>query len=429
MFYSFLHFLSILITYPLAKWILPNIKTRENAILFHITIGVSICGILFNQRILYGFLMVTISYFVLGMNPYFATFVAYLMNFLLIILQFYIPAKLRINNLSMIIFMKAVALSFNIEDGRRKKITGKSKSKRREDFSVSQRPSFVEWFAYCFTPFGATSTPIFEYRYFDSLLNVGVEENGTKVSEENEKEALSSLRVSIYFGLIHFLSSHYFRYSFYCSDSFLNMNIVLRIFFVLLLSLSSLIKNCMQWEALRAGLLQAGMGDFSFSHIKEFCNCRIFDIIKCKTISEWGKCYNSTCSHFWSFYFTERINEIGLGYTLPKIITFFVKPLFKGLYGALFLGNIEKKLYGRAEKALVELTKDASYSQGLTYAFAQIVMFLAKATICFKTAKSFIIISFSVNFYFWMFSILLIACQRIIVKMSKHEKEQKLKQD
>lgn len=431
MFSVFIQYLFLLSSYPIARWVLPHIKTRKKSIIFHITFGMGMCALLYKTGLISALIMLIIGYCILDKNPYIVLLISYSMNFL-ILLQIYFPNHPRVCNLARMIFFKTVATSFNLYDGKKADSKDIKFTKRQKVCYLTKKPTFYEWLAYCFTPFGAVAPSFYEFRLFNLILDLG--EKQRKISEESRLKALNCLKQSSLYFSIYFGFRHYFGFSFYKSDFFLSFNVFVRIFLVLFLGAIIYSRFFMQWKAVDAGLFQAGFLDSGILDEDEFTSLSLFNLLSKKKISEFGKAFNHTVNLFRSNYLSSRSNDSGLNQSLYNGISFVLKPFLKGPYGGYFLGVFEKKLFVTAEKFIQILAPN--YTENflwVEYAFTQIFMIANKASIRFKTIYAFIYVNFVILFFFWICASVIIVVGYFLTKSgndkNKIEEEKQIKND
>lgn len=413
----------LLTSYPLARWILPHIKSKQNALILHIVLGVAACTFFFRERIILALIMITVGYYILDSNPYTVFAVSFFMNTVIHFVQLVWPVHHKISNLTMIVFYKIVATSFNLEDGRKIKQQEKQLDKRQRNFALLQKPTFFEWLSYCFTPFGSISNSFYEYKLFDYLLNIG--NNPNKASDKSKSKALLCLLRSLVYSAIYYCFRHYFSLDFYKSEFFLSLNFFVRILLVLFLGIIIFSKDFMLWKAVDAGLYAAGFEDSGFATETDFSSLTFEFLLSTKTIKEWSGAFNYTNELFWSNYLTLRGPESGLGPTVVYWIMFFAKPIYKGLYGGILLASFEKKLFEKAEKVLMAVVPRFTKSFWPVYIFAQAAMTLNRASMRFKTTYTFFYVNEVINYSFWILSAVLVVAGFFLVKDQPKAEEKK----
>ena len=162
--------------YPLARWVLPHISSRELAIVVHLTIGIAFCSFFFGQTMLLAFTMIFTGYFILDKNPILVFIFSFIMNSVIHCIQFCWSSHHKVSNLTMIVFYKIVATSFNLDDGRKIKSQDEPLTENQRSLHLTKKPTFFEWIAYCFTPFGSISNSFYEFKFFDRLLEFGTKQ-------------------------------------------------------------------------------------------------------------------------------------------------------------------------------------------------------------------------------------------------------------
>lgn len=426
MFSLFAQLVFLLSSYPLARWVLPHIKTRKNSLILHISLGLVVCSLIFRIRIILALTMATIGYLLLDKNPYCTFVVTFFMNISIHLLQLYNPVHRKVNTLTKMIFFKIVATSFNLADGRSLKSKGKDFTPRQKNCYLTKKPTFYEWIAYCFTPFGANSPSFYEFRLFEYILDVG--QNERKVSEKSQSKAISCIKQCFVHFIIYYSFRHYFNLSYYQSEFFLSLNIVFRILLVLFLGVIIYSRFFMLWKAVDAGLFEVGLFDIPNIEEEEFTSLSLLNLLSTSTIKDYGKAFNHTNSLFWSNYLTSRGPDSGLSPTAVKIISTIVKPTTKGLYGAYLLSPIEKKLYGVAEPFIEVIASHFTDNvYWAKYVFTQVFMIASKSSVRFKTIYAFYYVNYVIYFFFWIAALIIIIVGFVVkkIKKTKNEKEKK----
>lgn len=401
MFSVFVQYLFLLTSYPIARWILPQLKNKQNIILFNITFGLGICSLLYKTRIILAFSMLTVGYILLDKNPYLTFIISFLMHVSFHIIQIISPNHVQIKGFTRILFCKIVSTSFNLFDGRQDPKKKKNFSNRQKICSLTRKPSYFEWLAYCFTPFGSISPSFYEFRLFEWILNF--EGNKEKVSEKSRLKSIECLKQSFLHFLIYFSFRHYFCLAFYQSEFYLNLNLIIRISIMLFLGVIMLNRFFMQWKAVDAGLYEVGFEDSGILSEDEFSSLTLLNLLKKSTIKDYGKAFNHTNNLFWSNYLKSRGADSGISQPLYDTLSTCIKPFFMGLNGGYFLGPFERKLYSRAEKVLHDYAPLLlSNCFWLDYGFTQMFMIASKASIRFKTVYAFFYINYVIDFIFWI---------------------------
>ncbi|KAK8838035.1 Lysophospholipid acyltransferase 1 [Tritrichomonas musculus] len=424
MFSAFVQYLFILSSYPLARWILPHIKTRNNSIIFHITFGFLSCVLLYKTGLISALVMLTIGYYILDNNPYIVLLISFSMNFLTQLLQLYFPNHPRVCSFSKMIFFKIVATSFNLYDGKKLKTKDDEFTKRQKITYLTQKPTLYEWLAYCFTPFGAVSLSFYEFRLFNIILEIGSPKR--QLSKESQTKAFKCLQQSFLHFTVYFGFRHLFSLKFYKSEFFLSLNVIVRIFLVLFLGVIIYSRFFMQWKAVDAGLYEAGFLDSGIIEEDEFNSLSLFNLLSKSSTKEFSKAFNHTTNLFWSNYLKSRAPESGISQSAYDMASFFLKPFLRGPYGGYLLGAFERKLFVSAESYIQFLApKYTSNFFWAEYIFTQVFMIANKASIRFKTIHAFIYVNYVILFFFWMSASAIIVVGFFLSKKVENEKKEK----
>lgn len=423
MFAVFVQYLFLLSAYPLARWVLPRIKSRQNQLIIHISLGTAACALLFKSRLIFAFIMIVVGYFIIDKNPYMVFVISYLMNIAVHFIQLVWPVSVRVKNLTKILFFKIAATSFNLEDGRNINSEDVKLNKRQKACHLLKKPSFIEWLAYCITPFGALSHSFFEYKLFEHILDLG--KNPQIVSEKSRAKALNCLKRSFIHFAIYYMFRHYFTLKFYKSEFFLSLNIFFRIIYVLVLGIIVFSRDFMFWKVVDASLYEAGFEDTGLLDEEEFTSLTIENLLSKKTIKEWSSAFNHTNELFWNNYMVLRGPGSGLSQETIKHIKFFCKPLYKGLYGGYVLGAFEKKLFAEAEKVLHKFKPLYTNTFWPEYIFTQVFMISNRASMRFNTTYSFFYVNYVIYFIFWLIAAAMALYGKFMLKNDEKKEEKK----
>ena len=95
---------------------LPHISSREHAIVVHLTIGIAFCCFFFGQKKLLAFIMISTVYFIIDKDHYLVFKISFIMNSIIHCIQFCWSSHYKVSNLTIIVFYKIVATSFNLDD-------------------------------------------------------------------------------------------------------------------------------------------------------------------------------------------------------------------------------------------------------------------------------------------------------------------------
>lgn len=430
MFSVLVQYLFILSSYPIARWVLPHIKTRQNSIYFHAIYGITCCFVLFKTGLISAMILTIVGYYILDKNPYIVMLSSYFINFMIHLLQIFYPNHPRVCNLAKMIFFKIVSTSFNLYDSRKIDLNNENEkfSKRQKICYLKGKPTFCEWLAYCFTPFGSVSPSFYEFRIFEVILETGKSER--KISDESKQKAMNCLKESFLYFTIYFGFRHYFRLSFYESEFFTSLNLIFRIILVLFLGLIIYSRFFMQWKAVDAGLFEVGLLDAKILEEDEFSSLSLLNLLSKSSLKDYGKAFNHTSNIFWSIYLNSRGPDSGLKQSTFDAISFFLKPFIRGPYGGYFLGTLERKLYASAEVFLHLVAPNYfAHTFWIDFLFTQISMIANKSSIRFKTIRAFFYVNYVLFFVFWFSAAAIIVVGYFLSKKKKEKDEKKMKNE
>lgn len=345
-------------------------------------------------------MMVFTGYLIIDKDPNFVFTISFIMNSIIHCIQFYWSPHRKVSNLTMIVFYKIVATSYNLDDGRKIKFQDETITENQRSLHLTKKPTFVEWIAYCLTPFGSISNSFYEFKFFDRLLDAGTKQQ--TVSDTNKAKAKDLLIRSFLHGLIYFTFRHSFTFSFYQTECFHSFNIITRILFVLFLSVVIFSKDFMFWNVVDAGLFEAGFADYGIEPENDYTSLTFEYLLSMKNIREWLFAYNHTNEIFWIKYFKSRVARSG-----PIENTF--QTIYKGFWGGIMLGSLEKSLFLYAERAFDLILPIYTRSFWPTYIFAQAMMALNRTSMRFKTTYSFFYMNYAIYFILWILSVVLLA--------------------
>lgn len=409
MFYISLQYLLLVLLYPFSRWILTRIKSREHLLILHITLGLSSCAYFFKQRFNLLLLSSILGFFILDYNPHIVFVVSLTMHVFILFLQLIQPKCIKVTSISKLILFKIIATSYNIESGRKNKAKVSKKSEQVESDDLDKKPLFLEWIAYCFTPFGCASNVFYEFRFFNYLLKPS--QNYERASEESHTKALKCFKRSIIYMIIYGFVKKYLHLKFFQSQFFLSLNFIIQTIFVWFIIILFFLKRFIQFKAIDAGLYEMGVYDHGFYTPTDY-----EILLTQSTIKSWSFAFNPTFYAFHSKYFSKHLSDprFGLNDKIKKIIAFLNKPLIKGFHGAFYLGALQKKILFFVEKHFHIVVDKSKNAEILLLIFTQIIMISNRATISFMSTRAFFLMSYNMHFFVEIASILIIICSNCI---------------
>lgn len=162
--------------FPLSRYVFPHIKSVNVQASIHLIFGLILAFVLFKSDILYCLIMGVLTYIgvrfcSVAISNTIST-ISLLIIYIIVMLR-PINWALDMTGLTMVMFQKAVSLSFNLADGKEKKGGKKLARIPWDDLAVEECPSLFIYFSYVFTPYGSFSNPFLEYKPFLFILNSG----------------------------------------------------------------------------------------------------------------------------------------------------------------------------------------------------------------------------------------------------------------
>lgn len=338
-------------------------------------------------------------------------------------LQLIHPKCVKIGDASKLLFFKTVATSYNLDSGRKKKSNKKTKIKNDDKYYLFKKPVFIEWISYCFTPFGCTSIVFYEFKFFELLLKP----NLRKVNEESRQKAFSCFKRSVLYAIFYSHIHNFLKIIIFNSQFYSSLSFCYQIFFVWAITVLCFLKRFIQFKAIDAGLYEVGFYDNGFSSSSDFESSDFDILLTQKTIKNWSRAFNPTFFSFYSHYFSSFLSDprSGLSDKSRKIASFLLKPLTKGFHGAVYLGAIYKKFFIFVEKRLKIIFKKLPESETPFLIFTQIAMISNRATMLFRTTKSFFLMSNYMHFIMEFLSLFILIVSYYLSKQySNHLKQE-----
>ena len=330
-------YLFLLLLWPISKFILPKIKSKKLNCYFHIFFGFLMCYILFNNKIIFALLTAIISYFFLDKRPFYVFILGLTLNsFTHLYYYFFSGIKswsMEITGTCMVIFQKIISISYNIYDGNLK---DKKIDELVNNYSLKEKPSFLEWIAYCFTPYGGTTGPFYEFKVFNLILT----SFERPLIKSNSKDRLISIKKyfsSFIYAIISLIGFKYANLNTYKTEFYLNLPLIIRCIFSSLITFLQAIKYFSVWSAVEAGLFELGLGQISFIGYDSISNLSIFDVLSSESLSIWLQKWNHTTHLFWKKYLFIRLKSNGYGSTIAVNSVLLISAFWHGFKPVYYL--------------------------------------------------------------------------------------------
>lgn len=324
--------------YPLSRYVLPNIKSKLTVTWIMVILGMASAIILFKQQMLIALAMSVIFYFPLDKNPMVCIICAFIYSSA-VNLYYQIATtawSFTVNGLTMVIFQRIMMTTFNLYHGRQAKAGQEIKRPFHKKLALSERPSFLEWIAFTFTPYGQASGPVFEYKLFEYILESG---SHPRVSDDSKshKRAVRRLFGSLFWGVFTLLFLKYSDISFYSSEFYIKQPALIRLFLTILCSLIHTTRYFAAWQAYEAGIYECGLGECDLCEFDDITNYSIVQVLESPTVGIWLQRWNHSAHLFWKKYLFYPLLDNKWGYFIAHHSVFVVSALWHGFYPVYYL--------------------------------------------------------------------------------------------
>lgn len=409
-------------------FLFPKIKNRNISLITHIIIGLIFYYLLFQARILFCLIPSVFIYPFLDSQPFKVFIVALLGNS---VMHFYhvlnAPASwsMEVTALGLTMFQKVVSISHNINDGRKKAKGESFKVKHFEKVSLLKKPSILEWLAYCFTPFGSSSGPFFEYKLFDEIVACSEREH-IKPDSVDRKMATNRYFGSMVYALLTSIGFRICSRNTYESDFYLESPLVLRLLMMLFLTCIQAVKYYTVWWTTEAALFEFGLlnSDCVYSNPEiSISNLSFTDVLQSESCGIWLQRWNHSAHLFWKNYLFYRLFYGGYGYNVAYYSVFISSALWHGFKPVYYMVLPELLLCSATDR---ELRKKFDLTPSNIYLFRLWVICANLFSTCswwHSTANAFIYIR---NTVYWTPQIGMI-CVFLFTKLTPGRKNERAK--
>lgn len=332
-------FFTDLSLWPQARYLLPKIKSRTVASIYHIVTGLVFCAVLFEKQLFLAIGMVVTIWLTLGLPIYISIPVACAWNtivHLYLIIFMGGQWKFEISCITMIVFHKALGTIFNLYHGKKLAKGEKIKRKFHEDMALKERPSFLDWCAFCFTPFGGNSGPAIEFKLFEFILEAG---NREHIKDDSKDRSLARGRwiESIVMALINLFFMPYCKFSVYTSEWFSNLPIFVKPFMTLLITLGNITRYLCAWLNVDAAYYELGLGSCGIATYDDVTNGTIPKLLTSKTVGRWIQDWNHSAHLFWKKYLFYPLLDAGVPYVIAHNAVFAASALWHGFHPVFYM--------------------------------------------------------------------------------------------
>ena len=328
--------------YPLARFVLPKIKSRTFHVWFHIIVGTALAYILFLNTVLFPIIVTTVSYFLIDKDPRLCTFLVILTNCGTTLYTKLHKSKdgwkYEITSIILIQFQKIVSATINLYHGRQMK---KTRQKNKREFfnrlAMEEKMPFTEWFAYMMTPFGACSGPFYEFKLFTVVLEIGQREH-VKPGSRSRRRATLRWLTSIFWDLFNLFFMKYGAITFYERPFYKDQNWFVR---SLLCLVCTWIQSCRYfpaWHPCDAANYEAGVGENEFvCEFDDVSNLGMYDLLTSPSIGVWLQRWNHSAHIFWKRYLFYVMLDCKFPYSVAHHMTFLASALWHGFEPVYFM--------------------------------------------------------------------------------------------
>ena len=412
--------------WPMSIFMFPKIKSRNLTLILHLTIGLGLCYLLFQKRLLFCLIPAIVLYPFLSLNPFVVTVLAFLGNSITNLYQMFSgPASwsMDVTALALTMFQKIVSISFNIDDGRKVAKGESFKVQHFKNVALEAKPSFLAWLAYCFTPFGCSSGPFYEYKLFDEIVSCAERKH---IAPDSTDRELARKRYfgSMVYALITSIGFSICSRNTYESDFYLESMLIFRLVMMLFLTSIQAVKYYTVWWTTEAALFEFGLlGSECVSTTNEISisNLSFTDVLKSESSGIWLQRWNHSAHLFWKNYLFYRLLHGGYGYNIAYYAVFVASALWHGFKPVYYMVLPELLLCAQTDK---ELRKKFDVTPSNIYMFRLWVICSNLFSTCswwHSTAKSFIYIR---NTVYWVPQIGMV-CVFLFARFSHKRKKEK----
>lgn len=322
--------------FPLSRWVFPHIKNVNVVASIHLIFGLILAFVLFKSDILYCLIMAVLTYIgvrfcsVAISNTISA--ISLLIVYTIVMLR-PINWALDMTGLTMVMFQKAVSLSFNLSDGRERKSGKKLVRVPWNDLAVDECPSLFIYFSYVFTPYGSFSNPFLEYKPFIYLLNIGNRKTSDIHPDDHKFAVFRYFGAFLWAGFAYIAMDLISWDSTYNSKWYHSVPIVFRPFICAILTTVQVSRYFPAWWMVESGLYESGLGHSGIGSIEfdHFSSLSMWDTLTSPSTNEWMRRWNHTTHLFWKNYLLTRLLHIGYGKEFSNVMVFVCSMLWHGL--------------------------------------------------------------------------------------------------
>jgi hypothetical protein len=335
--------------FPIALYIFPRIKSRSNAALLHLALGLGLGFTLFGLETFLLLVAILIGYFVLPISPTVASIAAWSMTFIANAAFVFRSGgwAMDISGNVMCLMQKIIATSFNLDDFRRQR--EENHLKRWDDVALATRPPLLEWFAYCLTPYGSFSNPFLEFKLFSFVLDCG---NRPPVSERERSLAFSQFRWSFMHAAVQLWAWKRVCEDVYDADLYVHSSLLSRLVLMMAFTHVQTGRYFSPWYCVEACFYIFGLMNNDIVPPDECFNLAWSYALSAPNVQEYLRRWNHTTHLFWKNYCYTRMRARGWSRVVSDACTKFASAAWHGFRATfywmlpeiIFIVNIDRML-------------------------------------------------------------------------------------
>lgn len=329
-------FVACAFLYPMGRFLFPKIKNINVAASIHLTFGLLLSLLLFKSDTFWIVLMAITTYIGVRFCPvWLSCFIASIGLFAshAVVMLRPINWALDMTGITMVMFQKAVSLTFNVSDGKKKKKGEKLVRARWEALSVEECPSFFIYLAYVFTPYGSFSNPFLEFKPFTVMLNRGNRKD-EEIPPEDHKFALQRYIGAFLWAIFIQLSMTFISLeTTYKAQWYINLPAILKIIVIPTLTIVQASRYFPAWWMVDSGFYELGLGHSGIPTLEfeDVSNLSMLKTLQSPTCDEWMRRWNHTTHLFWKNYLLTRMLNHGVNKVICNVAVFVASMAWHGL--------------------------------------------------------------------------------------------------
>ena len=266
---------------------------------------------------------------------------------------------------------------------------------------MEKKPSLLNWFAYMFTPFGGISGPIFEYKLFEYILDIG-NRKPIESSSRSRKTAKSRWLEALFWGTFNYFFFSKVQISFYSQPFYVNANWFVKLILMLACTCGQACKYFPAWSPVEAGIYETGVAECDLiEDYYDVSNLTILDLLKSESIGIWLQRWNHSSHIFFKHYVFYPLLDGGYGYAIAHHSVFIASAIWHGFDPVYYLLLPEMICSTVADNIILRYCpfNEMPFWGKLVYHFWVILaMFNSTSTFWYRTSEAFFFVRRSNNY-------------------------------